>query len=640
MALLSLIAFVTSFVAAAILMRWLLALCHRRSIYASENVAEHANQPIPRIGGAVFFPAIVVGVMSTIIVRLYDKDISDTIHLSTLIIGLGTMAIYIIGILDDLIDVSRSLKWCLKLAVCAVFPFCALIINNLYGFLGVTELSLPASYVITFLATFLIVESLNATDDTDGLAGTLSLIFVAIISFQFYVLGYYTYAFLGISLAGALIVFLYYNVWCDVRIGTKVYMGNCGSLTLGFALAYLTFKYAMDNKHVMASRPDALLTAYSLLVLPVFDYVLVSIKSLWLGDDITSKRELRFQALLRRCHFSQRAVTLIMALWALWFYALNKWLNYCGVELTWIVLTDVVTYTLVRIVVAYCSQRGDKAETDVADTEMKAQSDYEGVAGMVSVIMPTWNSSRFVAESIESVLAQSYSNLELIITDDASTDNTPDILRQYAERDPRVHIILNKVNGGAGRSRNCSIQAARGQYIAFCDSDDRWDPKKLEKQIAFMTEKNVALSFCPYYTCGEKNEYLGYVSAPRRVSLFQMMCDNKIGFLTAIYDTRLLGKHLMPSQRKRQDHALLLTLLKQCQHAYSIPEPLAHYRLHAGNMSAKMTGLLRYNAQTYNSVFGWPAPLCWLFLFTFFMPTYFWKRIKNLIINICRTQLG
>lgn len=254
--------------------------------------------------------------------------------------------------------------------------------------------------------------------------------------------------------------------------------------------------------------------------------------------------------------------------------------------------------------------------------------------------MPTWNSARYVGESIESVLKQTYKNLELIITDDASSDNTPEILREYAKRDSRVRIILNRTNGGAGRSRNCSIQTARGQYIAFCDSDDRWDPAKLEKQINFMRSKDVALCFCPYYTCGEKNEYLGYVSAPRRVNLFQMMCDNKIGFLTAIYDTRPLGKHLMPSQRKRQDHALLLTLLKKCKYAYSVGEPLAHYRIHSGNMSANKMGLLRYNAKTYNSVFGWPIPLCWIFLFTFFMPTYFWKRIKNLFINISRTQLG
>lgn len=620
-------------------MRWLLALCHKKGIYdiATENGNHHHK--VPRIGGAVFLPALIVGLLSTLLIRVYYGDISDTLHLSTFVIGCGTMGIYLIGILDDLINLSRTFKWCLKLAVCAIFPFCALIINNLYGFLGIHELNFWASAVLTFFVTLIIVESINGTNDTDGLAGTLSLFFLSVISYQFFTLGYYTYAYIGIALSGALIVFLIYNIWGDVRIGTKVYMGNCGSLTLGFTLAYLAIKYTMDNKHVMASRPDALLTSYSLLLLPLFDYVVVSVRALWMGAEIQSRRELRFQQLLRACNLSERTTTLVIALWAIWFFAFNKALSFFGLSLTAIVITDIAVYTFVRVIVGALSRRGQRSKENEASTPVSTDG-YVGEEGLVSVIMPTWNSSKFVGESIESVLAQTYSNIELIITDDASTDSTPDVLREYAQRDPRVRIILNTTNGGAGRSRNCSIQAARGQYIAFCDSDDRWDPKKIERQVQFMREKDVALCFCPYYTCGERNEYLGYVSAPRRVNLFQMMCDNKIGFLTAIYDTRPLGKHLMPSQRKRQDHALLLTLLRKCKNAYSINEPLAHYRLHPGNMSANKMGLLRYNAKTYNSVFGWPVPLCWAFLFTFFMPTYFWKRAKNLLINISRTQLG
>lgn len=626
-------------IAAAIMMRWLLALCHKRGIYDVATTKSTHQHLVPRIGGAVFLPALLVGLLATLIIRVYKGDIADTLQLSTFVIGCGTMLVYLLGILDDLIKLSRTFKCCLKLAVCAVFPFCSLTINNLYGFLGINELSFAFSAILTFFVTLLIVESINAADDTDGLAATLSLLFLCVISYQFYALGYHTYAYLGIALTGALVVFLYYNVWGDLRIGTKVYMGNCGSLTLGFTLAYLAIKYTMDNKHVMISRPDALLTSYSLLVVPLYDYILTTTKAVWLGSDVNSVKELRFQHLLRRCRLSEKATSFTVTVWAIWFFVFNKWLSYCGLSLTWIVAADIIVYTFVRVIVGHMSLRNDM-QAVAPPTPLSSTDDYQGEEGLVSVIMPTWNSARFVSESIESVLNQNYSHLELIITDDASSDNTPDILREYAKRDDRVRIVLNKTNGGAGRSRNCSIQAARGQYIAFCDSDDRWDPTKLEKQINFMRTKDVALCFCPYYTCGEKNEYLGYVSAPRRVNLFQMMCDNKIGFLTAIYDTRILGKHLMPSQRKRQDHALLLTLLKKCKYAYSVGEPLAHYRLHAGNMSANKMGLLRYNAKTYNSVFGWPTPLCWIFLFTFFMPTYFWKRIKNLFINISRTQLG
>lgn len=151
-----------------------------------------------------------------------------------------------------------------------------------------------------------------------------------------------------------------------------------------------------------------------------------------------------------------------------------------------------------------------------------------------------------------------------------------------------------------------------------------------------MKAQDVVLCFSPYYTCDVNSQYLGYVSAPRRVNLFQMMCDNKMGFLTCIYDTKALGKHSMPKQRKRQDHAMLLNLLKECKFAYSVPEPLAHYRIHAGNMSGKKISLLKYNAQTYTEVFGWPKPLSYAFLFTFFLPTYFTKKAKNILLNMVR----
>lgn len=633
------IALATSMLTAFLIMHWLLVLCRKHSIYdAATPQGRGKQQQIPRIGGAVFLPALIVGLTATIILRLQENDVSSTIHFSTLFIGCGALGIYLLGIVDDIIGISTRQKWCVKLIACATFPLCALIINNLYGFLGINELGLTASYIITFFATLFIVEAVNATDDTDGLTASLALLVIGVLTFQFYTLGYHTYAYFGLSLAGALIAFLHYNIWGDERIGTKVHMGNCGSLILGFSLAYMTIKYAMDNKHVMTSRPDGLLFSYSLLIMPIFDYLLVSVKSLFLG---VPRRPLRLQHTIRRCGLGDRATTALIVLFSVLFFCFNKGLHHYGLSLTVIVALDVAIYALLRIVASHIADNKSSGPQEQNVTSMlHDNSPYVGEDGLVSVIMPTWNSARYVAQSIESVLAQSYSNLELIITDDASTDNTPDILRDYAQRDSRVRIILNETNGGAGRSRNCSIEAARGRYIAFCDSDDRWDPHKLELQLTFMQDKDVALCFSPYYTCGPDNEYLGYVSAPRRVSLFAMMCDNKIGFLTAIYDTARLGKHFMPSQRKRQDHALLLMLMRTCRYAYSVEKPLAHYRLHPGNMSANKMGLLRFNAKTYNSVFGWPAPLCYAFLFTFFMPSYFWKRAKNICINIWRTQLG
>ena len=112
---------------------------------------------------------------------------------------------------------------------------------------------------------------------------------------------------------------------------------------------------------------------------------------------------------------------------------------------------------------------------------------------LVSVIMPTYNAAQWVAQSIDSVLGQTYTDLELIITDDCSTDNTRDILRQYEAADARVKVIYMDENLGAGRTRNKCIEHAQGRYIAFCDSDDRWMPTKLEKQLRFMKEKDCCM---------------------------------------------------------------------------------------------------------------------------------------------------
>lgn len=637
------VAIFVSLLTAGLLMKLLLHVCHRHGIYDAEAYSQNEINRIPRFGGAVFVPAIVAGLTATILLRLNEHSVRDTVHLSTLLIGCGAMAIYMTGLADDIFGIGHRLKWLIKASACATLPLCSLYINNMYGLFGMYEVTGAVCYLISFVIALVIVESVNSLDDTDGLAGCLSLLTLSILSYNFYTLGYYTYAFFGCCLGAAVVVYLRYNLWGDARIGTKIYMGNCGSLVIGFGLTYLCFKYVMDNRQVMDARPDGLLIPFSTLVIPAFDYVHVFVKSLFVAPPDGKMKNFRIQHLLRTLGHSERAITGWLLLAGIMVFAVNmgldKWLN---VNVNLIFGIDLLLYVTARSVLSW---RIDRSENVVQEAENKAcgntVTDHTGYeAGLVSVIMPTWNSARYVGESIESVLNQSYANLELIITDDASTDDTPEILREYAKRDSRVHVILNKTNGGAGITRNCSIKAARGQYIAFCDSDDRWDQHKLMQQLTFMREKDVALCFCPYYTCGPDNEYLGYVSAPLRVSLFSMMCDNKIGFLTAIYDTARLGKHFMPSQRKRQDHALLLTLLRTCRFAYSIDKPLAHYRLHPGNMSANKMGLLRFNAKTYNSVFGWPMSACYAFLFTFFIPCYFWKRVKNLCINIWRTQLA
>ena len=249
---------------------------------------------------------------------------------------------------------------------------------------------------------------------------------------------------------------------------------------------------------------------------------------------------------------------------------------------------------------------------------------------LVSVIMPTYNASKHLADSIESVLAQTHTNLELLITDDNSTDETRDILEHFVKKDARVKVMYLQENRGPGVARNKSIERARGRYIAFCDCDDRWFPNKLEKQIAHMNKHDCALCSSSYLICDEDNNNIGINISPSHVTLSMLKRDNKIGCLTAIYDIKRLGhKYYMPAIRKRQDWALFLNILKDCQICFCLTEPLAYYRQHQNSVSSNKLSLIKYNVNVYETVFGYTKAKAFIYFLFVFLPTYFLKVSKR-----------
>lgn len=250
---------------------------------------------------------------------------------------------------------------------------------------------------------------------------------------------------------------------------------------------------------------------------------------------------------------------------------------------------------------------------------------------LVSVIMPTYNASEFLADSIDSVLNQTYRNIELLIADDNSSDlKTIDILKHYEKKDPRVKVFYQKKNLGPGVARNVCIENAQGRYIAFCDSDDRWTCDKLEKQINLMVQRECLLCCSSYILCDESNAEKGIYISPEKITFDNMLHDNKIGCLTAVYDAKGLGrKFFMPLIRKRQDWALFLTIIRQCGLAYGIKEPLAYYRIRKGSVSSGKLSLVKYNARVYRDILGFSTPKSYIYLFTRFFPAYTAKVMKK-----------
>lgn len=252
---------------------------------------------------------------------------------------------------------------------------------------------------------------------------------------------------------------------------------------------------------------------------------------------------------------------------------------------------------------------------------------------IVSIITPSYNSADFIAETIDSILAQSFTDWELLITDDCSTDNTREIVQSYAEKDERIKLFVLEKNSGAGVARNNSLTNAQGRYIAFCDSDDRWTPEKLEKQLAFMQENDYAFTCTSYFTCNEAGEVNGVVKCLKRLSYARQTTDNKIGCLTAMYDTEKIGKVYFPLLRKRQDWGMTLLALKKCHAAYGIQEPLALYRVRTGSISSNKLSLIKYNMAVYEEALGWSKLHSSIYFAIVFMPTYVMKKISQKIYN-------
>ena len=149
--------------------------------------------------------------------------------------------------------------------------------------------------------------------------------------------------------------------------------------------------------------------------------------------------------------------------------------------------------------------------------------------GLVSIVTPSYNCAAFIGETIDSILAQTYQNWELIITDDCSTDNSREIIEKYSSQDSRIKLLKLNENSGAGVARNNSIKSSQGRFIAFCDSDDRWYPQKLERQLSFMESKDCALSFTSYDVCNEDGKVCGYVECLPKLDKRKILRDNGIG---------------------------------------------------------------------------------------------------------------
>lgn len=223
----------------------------------------------------------------------------------------------------------------------------------------------------------------------------------------------------------------------------------------------------------------------------------------------------------------------------------------------------------------------------------------EGITPKVSVITPVYNQAPYLEASIESVLAQTWQNWELLVVDDGSTDHSDRIAQAYGNKDDRIRFIRLADNRGAAAARNAGIDSSRGRYVAFLDADDVWYPDKLDTQIGFMQENQVAFSYTRYDCIDTNDDIILQLKVPESVNYYRLLKQNVIGCSTAVYDTHYLGRVRMPDLRRRHDFALWLKLLKKTEKAYGVQQNLVAHRLHKHSMSANKLVSAYYNWQLY-----------------------------------------
>lgn len=202
---------------------------------------------------------------------------------------------------------------------------------------------------------------------------------------------------------------------------------------------------------------------------------------------------------------------------------------------------------------------------------------------LVSIIMPSYNTEKYISESIESVLNQTYTSWELIIVDDCSKDDTEKIVKTYA--DARIHFYKNSKNRGAAVSRNRALKVAKGKWVAFLDSDDLWAKNKLEKQIKFMKKNRYKFSYTKYAEIDENSRLLGKViGGPKRIGREGMYNYCWPGCVTVMYDAEYIGKIKIKNIKKNNDYAMWLKIIEKTD-CFLLMETLGFYRKRSGSIS-------------------------------------------------------
>ena len=344
----TLIALIIGFLGGLLTTPAILDFCKRKGLYDLPNARKVHKTQVPRMGGVVFLPCVIVGCMVVFAIYRLSGEHKLTLSLWTVYFFFGALLIYTTGLLDDVLGLKASTKLTTQLIAAMMLPLSGLYINNLQGLFGIYEIPFYVGAPLTVFIVAFVANSMNLIDGIDGLSGCLSVL--ALLGFWYYFTMWALpfYAIIIASLIGVLLAFLWFNLWGDTTKNRKIFMGDTGSLTLGFLLSFLSLKLSMVNPNLKPFDGNGLLISLSLLLIPTFDAARVAMVRIMHKKSPMSPDKRHIHHKLMNIGLTQHQTLITIIALAILFMALNYFLS-LTVSFNVIIIIDVVLYALLHV---------------------------------------------------------------------------------------------------------------------------------------------------------------------------------------------------------------------------------------------------------------------------------------------------
>lgn len=345
-----LMAFMIGSVCTAVIIPLIIAFCRKFGFYDQPNQRKVHDVAIPRLGGLAFLPSLGISFLTVLLVYSTSTERLGGFHISAAVMVLGACIIYLVGLLDDLLDLPATTKFIIMFVASALIPSCNLVIGNLHGLFGIYEMPMWLGYGITVLTIMTTVNALNLIDGIDGLSSGISIIALGVFTYTFMDLRNIIFSVASAGLMGSVCMFFLFNVFG--RVGRmKIFMGDAGSLILGYVLAYLGIKYMLVSERDIYSDNNPLLLPFSVFLVPVLDLIRVALTRLSLGQPMFQADKRHIHHVLMSAGLNMRQALCVILTLVIAFIILNLWLEQAMVPLTVIFLLDIALFIIFFVVV-------------------------------------------------------------------------------------------------------------------------------------------------------------------------------------------------------------------------------------------------------------------------------------------------